>query len=205
MGSVDENHMIAEIYSGISTALGVPRFKNDLQYKLVLTDSQKAFANKLMSSERNVGINLLGSKLGWQISDEDCKALCTHILSLYPLTKIWLLSSPSSYLKMVDLSLEINHPDVQVIKPTNDVMDVAAIIASLDLLITPDTSLVHIACAFHTPLVAVYPNSPKAFTQWRPLHLSDKCEVIFGKYEKSLEGYSFKATLKAVDKLLKTA
>jgi ADP-heptose:LPS heptosyltransferase len=204
MGSVDENHMISEIYSGISTSLGIPRFKNDLQYKLVLTDAQKASAYKLISSELNVGINLLGSKVGWQLTDEDCKALCAHILNLYPNTKIWILSTPSSYLKMVDLSLEIHHPAVQVVKPTSDVMDAAAIIASLDLLITPDTSLVHIACAFNTPLVAVYPDSPNAFIQWKPLHLSGKCKVIFSKHEKSLEGYSYGELLEAVDKLIKT-
>ena len=204
MGSVDENHMISEIYSGISESLGISRFKGDLQYKLVLTDSQKVLAKNLISTKPNVGINLLGSKAGWQLTDEDCKVLCSHILNLNPNTKIWLLSAPSSYSKMVDLALEINQPSVQVVKPTNDVMDAAAIIASLDLLITPDTSLVHIACAFNTPLVAVYPDSPKAFIQWKPLHLSGKCKVIFSKHEKSLEGYSYGELLEAVDKLIKT-
>ena len=204
MGSVDENHMISQIYSGISESLGISRFKGDLQYKLVLTDSQKVLAKNLISTKPNVGINLLGSKAGWQLTDEDCKVLCSHILNLNPNTKIWLLSAPSSYSKMVDLALEINQPSVQVVKPTNDVMDAAAIIASLDLLITPDTSLVHIACAFNTPLVAVYPDSPKAFIQWKPLHLSGKCKVIFSKHEKSLEGYSYGELLEAVDKLIKT-
>jgi ADP-heptose:LPS heptosyltransferase len=83
-------------------------------------------------------------------------------------------------------------------------MDAATIISSLDLLITPDTSLVHIACAFSTPLVAVYPDSPNAFIQWKPLHLSGKCKVIFSKNEKSLEGYSYDELLKAVDELIKT-
>lgn len=203
-GSVDENHMIAEIYSGIATSLGIPRFKNDLQYKLVLTDAQKASAHKLLSSELNVGINLLGSKVGWQLNDADCKSLCWHIFDRYPDTKIWLLSTPASYLKMCDLALEIDSQSLRVIKPTNDVMDAGAVIASLDLLITPDTSLVHIACAFNTPLVAVYPNSPNTFIQWKPLHLSGKCKVIFSHYEKSLEGYSYNELLKATDELMKT-
>lgn len=204
MGCVNENHMISEIYAGISEALGIPCLKDDLQYRLTLSAAQKELASKLIKAGHNIGINLLGSKVGWQLKDADCKALCAYILNKYPNTKIWLLSSPSSYSKMVDLSLKINHPAFHVVKPTSDVMDAATIISSLDLLITPDTSLVHIACAFSTPLVAVYPDSPNAFIQWKPLHLSGKCKVIFSKNEKSLEGYSYDELLKAVDELIKT-
>ncbi|MDH4156440.1 MAG: glycosyltransferase family 9 protein [candidate division Zixibacteria bacterium] len=48
------------------------------------------------------------------------------------------------------------------------IVDVAAIIRKLDLLITPDTALVHVARAFEVPVVSMYPGVKKNTVLWRP-------------------------------------
>ena len=53
--------------------------------------------------------------------------------------------------------------------PTESVLDLAAIIDNLDLIISPDTSIVHMACAFNKPLVAIYRKHMKLFEIWRPI------------------------------------
>ena len=67
----------------------------------------------------------------------------------------------------------------------------------LSLLVTPDTSLVHIAAAFDVPTVAVYANEPELVSQWVPR--SNDITVLLSENKKSLEGYSLKELLRAVE------
>ncbi|MFH1699251.1 MAG: glycosyltransferase family 9 protein [Candidatus Zixiibacteriota bacterium] len=49
-----------------------------------------------------------------------------------------------------------------------NLLEVSAIISRLELLITPDTSLVHIARAFRVPVVGLYTRFDKNFKLWKP-------------------------------------
>ena len=44
-----------------------------------------------------------------------------------------------------------------------------AYISCADILISPDTSAIHIACAFRIPLVGLYPAVEWNFQRWRPV------------------------------------
>lgn len=50
----------------------------------------------------------------------------------------------------------------------------AAYIKSADLLITPDTSAVHIATAFSIPTLALYPNPEWNYVSWQPYHIAHR-------------------------------
>ena len=63
--------------------------------------------------------------------------------------------------------------------PTESILDVAALIHNVDLVITPDTSLVHMACALEIPLVGVYSNNLESFAAWHPK--SENSHVVFSK------------------------
>ena len=195
---------MAEIYMGIAQALGVLRNDGDLRYQLICSAKNMTYALAVLGDKKSfvVGINLLGSKTGWEIRKEDCARICKDILRRRPETKILLFSTPSSFEETGQLVEAINMPSISLLRPTDDVMDAAAVISKLDLLITPDTSLTHIACAFDTPLVTVNPKSDAVFANWRPLHPSGRVKVIFSKYEKSLKGYSYTDLKSAVENFL---
>jgi len=58
--------------------------------------------------------------------------------------------------------------DVALVPDGLDLIDVSAIIARLDLLITPDTSLVHIARSFRVPVVGLYNGAYRNLYLWQP-------------------------------------
>lgn len=60
------------------------------------------------------------------------------------------------------------HRRVHLIPEGLNLMDVSALISKLDVLITPDTSLVHIARSFRIPVVGLYSRFMKNFLLWRP-------------------------------------
>ncbi len=57
---------------------------------------------------------------------------------------------------------------VQLVPPGLSLMEATAIIARTHLLISPDTSLVHIARALRVPVVGLYSRFMKNFLLWRP-------------------------------------
>jgi ADP-heptose:LPS heptosyltransferase len=51
--------------------------------------------------------------------------------------------------------------------------EASAIISQLDVLISPDTSLIHIARSFKVPVVGMYPQPPHNFIRWHPYEQPD--------------------------------
>ena len=84
--------------------------------------------------------------------------------------------------------------------PTESLLDLAALIDNLDLIISPDTSIVHMACAFKKPLVAVYNQNIKLFEIWHPI--SDCNYVVFSEYEDSLKSINVEDIIKKTFKLI---
>ena len=195
---------MAEIYIGISKALGIPRRDDDLRYQLCPSDANYAYATSMLGDKNNyfLGVNLFGSKKAWEIRKADCIAICKGLYETHPNVKIFLFSTAENYPVVKKIAEEMKLVSVVLLKPTNDVMDAAAVISQLDLLVTPDTSFSHVACAFDIPLVAVNPKSDVVFRNWRPLHPSNRAKVIFSQEEKSLQGYSYAELNAAVQSFL---
>jgi ADP-heptose:LPS heptosyltransferase len=69
---------------------------------------------------------------------------------------------------------------------SNDILEISDLISNVNLVITPDTSLVHIASAFNIPIIALYPNVKWNYERFSPksdiqeIIISDSAKDIFG-------------------------
>jgi len=66
-------------------------------------------------------------------------------------------------------ALEQLHKNVQQSPATQNLYEVGEIVKKLKLLITPDTSLIHIASCFDTPLIGLYRQNPSDSANFAPL------------------------------------
>jgi ADP-heptose:LPS heptosyltransferase len=203
MAKVKPDNPMVEIYLGISEALGVPRVEGDERYQLVLSKENLAYAESYFNSESFfVGFNFFGSKKGWEISAEDFYKLCSEVFAIRPTLKVLVFATQENLPRIKDMVAAATLPFVRVVSPTSDVMDAAAIISKLDLVITPDTSFTHIVCAFDIPIVSINPKGDEVFQNWKPIHPSSRARVIFSKGAKSLKGYSYEELKSAVESYL---
>jgi ADP-heptose:LPS heptosyltransferase len=62
----------------------------------------------------------------------------------------------------------VNRSNVHLVPPGMSLMDASALLSRLDVLVTPDTSLVHIGRSFKVPVVALYSSYPKNINRWKP-------------------------------------
>jgi ADP-heptose:LPS heptosyltransferase len=202
MSEVDVSHPISEIYLGIAAALGANLDRDDYLYRLNPNAEQMQWVNANIKQGFNVGVNLFGSRPNMRLKKADCVDICQQILLDRPDSHILLITTHQTLVEMEDIKETLSSDRVIVVPPKGNIMFIAGLIGKLDLLISPDTSLVHIACAFQIPLVAVYVNSPALFLHWHPKHPTGRFKVLFSSEEKSLQGYSEVALKQAVREML---
>jgi ADP-heptose:LPS heptosyltransferase len=97
---------------------------------------------------------------------EKAEELLNRIQRHCPKCRTVLITVPSEREKGDFLASRVTGA-VQV-PPGLSLLEVSAIISRLDLLISPDTSLVHIARSFHVPVVGLYSRFMKNFLLWKP-------------------------------------
>ena len=82
---------------------------------------------------------------------------------------------------------------VQISYKTNKILDVAALISKLNLIITPDTSIAHIASAFNKPVVTIHENNQDSYQLFAPI--SQLNRTVFSESKDSLNGFSLNLLL----------
>jgi len=114
-----------------------------------------------------IGFNLSsrGANRDWGL--EKSGELAVRIIENYPSARIILITVPSEREKGDKLEGRLNGLVSQIF-PGANLTEVSSLIKRLDLLISPDTSLVHIARSFRIPVIGLYPEYRKVYRQWLP-------------------------------------
>ncbi|MEP7146673.1 MAG: glycosyltransferase family 9 protein [bacterium] len=82
---------------------------------------------------------------------------------------------------------------------TNNILEVAEIIRRCDIVITPDTSVIHICSVFNTPVTGLYPNVTWNLDKFKPL--SDQNEIIISKDKESISDIQADEVLESFKRL----
>ncbi|PWB75877.1 hypothetical protein C3F09_01835 [candidate division GN15 bacterium] len=127
------------------------------------------FVNGLKAGDAGcpvIGYNLsAGSKTRlWAM--ENARVLLNRIHEYCPKCRILLISVKADRERSETLASQV--PGAAQVPPSLSLIEASAMLSQLDLLISPDTSLVHIARSFHVPVVGLYSRFMKNFLLWRP-------------------------------------
>lgn len=133
-----------------------------------------------------VAVNFFGAGSARRFSDEAMKALLDHLTS--NTTQVVLLTFPDVTPKLQALAK--NYQNVYVYEQTKTVFDTIALIKYAKAVVSPDTSIVHIASGFQKPLVAFYSNDAENFTHWQP---NNRANTHILRFEKSVNEIDFSA------------
>ena len=114
-----------------------------------------------------IGINIsAGSPTRvWQLAK--FIALIHSIMDSRPNAQIILFCIPDERDKAAEISANFDNK-ISIIPGGLDLEGVSAFISNLEVLITPDTSLVHIARSFNVQVVGLYTRFMKNFLLWKP-------------------------------------
>lgn len=126
-----------------------------------------------------VGFNLSarGENRNWGYKKS--KELISKIIETYNNCTIILITAPNERSRGDRIDVHFDRNVVQI-PPNANLTEVSALILKLDLLISPDTSLVHIARSFQIPVIGLYTAYKNVYRQWRPFNQEDGLVLSYG-------------------------
>jgi len=172
-------------------------------YDLFITNDQQKQAQdfiKQYSSKFLVGINLEGAVKGKKIELPELWKICQGLYKENNNIQIIILTTPSNIQNINEKVIEISLDYVATSYKTNTILDAAALINQLDLIITPDTSIVHIASAFNKPIVTIHENNHDSFQLFSPTSSLNK--TVFSPKKDTLEGFDVQKVIEYSNKFI---
>ena len=155
--------------------------KYDIFLSSIERNRAKTFS-KSIKTKIKIGINLEGSFKEKQIRPDDLEKICVSIKQTFQDITIVIVSHPNRREKTKMMISNMNLEGVIVSYDTKNILDVAALINELDFIISPDTSIVHIASAFNKPIVSIHENNELSYTLWHPTSSVSKTIFSQSKY-----------------------
>ncbi len=183
---------ISEIYLDIARLIDCPT-QNCLPYPL------RRYSRPLQIPSNYVVLNPTGSRTMMRFPDSDLSTIVVHVLTMNPELQVIIPTMPFDYQETLNRFHNVSR--VEVLSPSPSILPLLPIIQFAQLVITPDTALVHIACAYGVPLIAVYSADEALFHQWKP-YLNPAATVIRASDPKGLGGYSLIDLLQTVTEKL---
>ena len=174
------------------------------KYDLFVTDNTEQLALNYLDqfkSKCKIGINLEGAVSGKKIYDNELKKICEGIKQVHNNIQIIILTTPN---KLKSISRLIKIMGLDYVLPTyktNTIQDVAAIIKNLDIIISPDTSIVHIASTFNKPIVSIHENNNDSYELFSPV--SSLHRTVFSPSRKSIVGFDASKVIEFSNELIR--
>ncbi len=126
-------------------------------------------ANKVPSGGgvSRIGVNLSAGSPNRVWPDEKVRELIGRIRTHFNQPRVILMCVDRDRQRAEKLAIECGDCVIPV-PPGLSLQEVSAVIAQLDALVSPDTSLIHIARSFRVPVVGLYSRFMNNFKLWRP-------------------------------------
>jgi ADP-heptose:LPS heptosyltransferase len=190
-----------DIWLGLLEPFGINPKSRD--YDLFVTNEQNIIAQKFVKqfpSKFLIGINLEGAVKGKKIESSELFQICQGLNDQTKNIQIIILSAPDNFQSAITKVKQMALNNVEVGYKTDRILDVAALINHLDLIITPDTSIAHIASAFNKPVVTIHENNQDSFHLFAPI--SSLNRTVFSKSKSDINDFSVVLLLQYCSELI---
>lgn len=118
-----------------------------------------------------IGINISAG----EANREWTEGKWSELVERFPDKRFVVLSGPGEV--EMKTRIEKRHRNIVASPPTKNLYEVMLIVESLRLLVTPDTSLIHIASGTGTPVVGLYREAPQDISRFGPYRIPSELVV----------------------------
>ncbi len=175
----------------------------DYRYELFGVEAQaaksKAFFMKLKKTYKGfVCFNYQGSSVARTIGKEDARRLCAEIADKYDDYALIVIYPPGASAQAAAVVKAIDRKNVLLAFGTDNILELASLIKECDVVISPDTAVIHVASVYNKKILGFYINTDN-YKWFYPR--CDHFKIMLSKKEQ-LRDIDTEATLKAFDELM---
>jgi ADP-heptose:LPS heptosyltransferase len=164
-----ETNHISQNLLGMLKLIGIKDFDDQMGFPL--SEKSIAFAEQFTAPYRDytiVGLNTDATDLERMISDQDMISVYNELIKKIDNLIVLLFCTPDKYLHFSELKKQHNMSKLILEQGTKGFFDAAAMVKFVDVMISTDTSFIHIASALDTPTVGIYQNEITHIKYWGP-------------------------------------
>lgn len=194
-----KEHMVEEL-CGLLSLINIEDFDTTMEFPKDNEKSKRAeeFIHSV-NSNIVIGLNVDASSITRNLYEKQIVEIIRGLKDY----KIILLSLPQRRIELESIISKYELTNCQLSYQTNSIFDVAEILRLLDLLITPDTSLIHLASAMDIPTVGIFRNNDEHIIKWGPRsHLKAIVRAVVLE-NNSLEGFNSEEVIGNTIKLIR--
>jgi len=187
----------------IFDAMGVDPKTVDPYLPVYLPAKSKAIADRFYAglpddSHLKIGLNISAGSPSRALTVEKYAGIVNNLSQKHGNFRFiifCIMSQRAEARRLIDLC----RADIHLIPENLSLLDVGAIMNRLDMLITPDTSMVHIARLMKIPVVGMYSGHLRNFRFWRPY--GQKHGAVLAKNKLNLHDIEAEQVVEEFDKL----
>ena len=199
----DENNHFSRIWLETLIFFGINTSSSS--YDIFLSSNEREKANLFLLSlneKIKIGINIDAFSTSKKINIFELRKICTGLYQLNNNIRIILLASPNYRDTLLAYISEMNLDYISPSFETETILEVSALIEKLDMVISPDTSIVHIASAFDIPVISIHEKNNESYRLWAPT--SRLSSTVFSMTEVGLYDYNIDQLLSSAGDFIKT-
>ncbi|MGB5278405.1 MAG: glycosyltransferase family 9 protein [Gammaproteobacteria bacterium] len=182
--------------------LGIEDYDNSLEFPI--GDQSYQFARSFLqpySGYKLIGLNADASDDSRSVLDDETVEICRRLNNLDADIRILLFSTPDRHQHFRTLIANSELHNVILEEGSKSIFDAAALTSLMSVMISTNTSFVHIASAFDIPTVGIFQNDKNHLTYWAPR--SSRHIIIHPEQPgDSVRGFSIQETVSAAISLL---
>lgn len=155
----------------LTNLFGVPFDESMIQQEIFITESEKSEAEKFISEKnltRYVVFNLSARMAYRKWGKANNLAFLCEVATRYSSLQFVIVSSPHDRNEAVELAKEVALPNVHL-APSMNFRALCHLISKTILVVSPDTSIVHVAATYQVPSIVLCTQLSSG-VEWTPLH-----------------------------------
>lgn len=165
--SLEEDCHFSRLYQRVLEKLGISDINT--QYDVPENHGAKLEILNFLSENQlknYVAINFFGASNSRKVSDENIIKYIEHLQKISSNRPLVLLSYPEVFEKLQAISQNFDQVFLFDVK---NIFQTIELIRSADWVISPDTSIIHIASGLNKKIIALYGDGRENFTHWKPM------------------------------------
>ncbi len=196
---------ITEIFRATLAPMGIPLDDGVLHGGVKLSAAELHKGKKIAEAIRDgrystcVFLNASAGKLDRTWADEKFIRFAGLVSRTYPEVKFVISYAPED-IKLARNAAAAGNENVSLIPDGLSIIDIIALLPHMDLVISVDTSICHIAAEMDVPLIALYSGDEANFSRWRPF--GERVWAVRSPDPKAVDGITVEQLAAATERVL---
>ncbi len=174
----DDSLHFSDVYKEILNRCGLSNI--DTTYDIPEDQNSEIEINKFLN-ENNlteyIAVNFFGAANSRKINEQNIEKYLQYFHQSIPDKKIVLLTYPAVTNLLILLSDKFEN--IFIFSKTNSIFHSISLIKHANLVISPDTAIIHIASGFNKPIIGLYKDNLENLNHWHPKSINNVKIILF--------------------------